>query len=449
MSGYVNPMFRLFEGQLNDESITSYQWTRFTPEENDISRASLNRISIKTKDLDSYLDICKAYLSVTFHLADNDAGTTLVNTDNATLGSVLAGIFRKLSLSLNSVVLNENDNIQFNMQIQQMLNWSQNYQDKHGRELGMFWDSAANNTGATLLTNARASHGFELIKGAANSTAPRRIQFKIPLAQVFGFVRSFTGLLRGCELRIDLEKEETVGRYVFGGGAAACEAGIRAVLDELELWIPRVVPSLESEKFYLDNLNSNKVQTIVYEDAVTYINSVTAVNNYFSLQVQSNSRKPRFIFCSFKNADRFKKLIGNNVANHCSLFDPNGLESIQLRINSENLPREPLRLNFSDSTLAKAQDASRAYRDFVELMQGGEYDNGSLVRYDDYIRWYPIICWDLSRERSSLFQNLNNNYIEIVAPRIADGQVNVFTTIIWEREVELKASNRSLEIKRI
>lgn len=255
-------------------------------------------------------------------------------------------------------------------------------------------------------------------------------------------------MIRTYRFVINLEKEETAGRYVFGGAAAANDGAI-AILDELELWIPRVVPSLAAEKFYLDNLASNNVQTIVYEDAVTYINNVTPVNNFFSLQIQSSSRKPRYIFVAFKLPARFNGGQADDAGNHCSLFDANGLESIQLRINSENLPREPLALNFAASTLARAQNASRAYRDFVELMQGGEYDNGGLVSYDQYLNFYPIVAFDLSQEKPSLFQNINNNYIEIVAPRIANVQVNVFTTIVWERSLEIRASNRSLEIKRI
>jgi hypothetical protein len=442
-------MFRLFEGQVNDESISSYQWTRFTPEENDVSRQSLNRISIKTKDLDSYLDICKAYLSVEFHLGSIAAPNTLGADDRHTMGSILAGIFRKYSLSLNGVVLNENDNAQFNMQIQQLLTFSQDYQDKHGRALGMFYNTAANNTPATLLANTFATQGAAFLKTGAD---PNRIQFKIPLAQLFGFVRSFTGMLRGCELRIDLEKEENPYRYHFGSAAGPATAlPAVAIIDSLELWVPKVTPSLSAENFYLSNLSSGKSQRIVYEDAVTYINNVTVANNYLSLQVQSNSKKPRYVFVGFKVETRWQGLQGNvaGIVNHTSLYDPRDLENIQLRINSENLPREPYALNFAASTLARAQNASRAYRDFVELLQGGEEDHGSLVGYGDYLNYYPIVCFDLSREKPSLFQNVNNNYIEIVAPRMADGAVIVLTTIVWEREIEIRGTNKSIEIKRM
>lgn len=456
MSGYINSAFRLFEGQINDTSISSYQWTRFTPEENDVSRPTLNRISIKTKDLDSYLDICKAYLSVEFHLGSIANPNTLGADDRHTMGSILAGIFRKYSLSLNGVVLNENDNAQFNMQIQQLLNFSDDYQQRHGRELGMFYNTAADNTDATLLANTFATQGEAFLKTPALvgppavAAFPRRIQFKIPLAQLFGFCRSMTSLIRGCELRVDIEKEENPYRYHFGSaGGAATDVPAVAIIDSLELWIPKVVPSLEAENFYLSSLSSGKSQRIVYEDAVTYINNITVANQYLSLQVQSNSKKPRYVFVGFKVPTRWNGLQGDAIVNHTSLYDARALENIQLRINSENLPREPYALNFADSTLQKAQNASRAYRDFVELLQGGEEDNGSLVRYDDYLRWYPIICFDLSQEKPSLFQNINNNYLEIVAPRMADGQINVITTIIWEKEIELKGTSKSIEIKRM
>jgi hypothetical protein len=126
------------------------------------------------------------------------------------------------------------------------------------------------------------------------------------------------------------------------------------------------------------------------------------------------------------------------------------LKSIVLKVNSKRFPYEIYRLDFSNPTTNSAGDYNRAYHDFLRILdKDSEMDNGSLVSHGDYKTKYPIFAFDLSRD-ISLFENVQNNYIEIEAifGTAIPASVYVNSVICWDRELRLQSDSASLKITR-
>lgn len=440
MSQYTNPIFQLLPEQISDESIAQYEYVQYnTTDGLEITNFGGPTYKIITKDLNSYLLPQKGYLELVYRITDA-TGATLANKSTKMHDSVLA-LFRKCSYFMNSVAIDEVEYPVLPIQIKNLLDYSDDYVTKQGPMYGMYYEDG---DGAFDADDERV----DILSDGANS---KRVRVIIPLNRIFGFLDAYNSAMRGIEHRFEFVKETTVGYFAFGDGSNAT----KVVFDEMSIWMPKLVPSFDAETKYLDTLKSGDSTLVPYESWNGYRQSntgATAQNPTTNLvwQISATSKKPKYVFVNFQLASRLDTVSSALTLANPSLYDNLNITKIELRVNSKRYPDEAYDLRFGAPTNAVSSKYIRAFKDFLKVGdKEDEYDNGSLVSYDDYRTKYAIFAFDLSHDHS-LFENVQTNYISVDVD-FAPGVTEKFysnAVIVWDKELKMGGKDQQLSILR-
>jgi hypothetical protein len=452
-TGFVNPVFDLFEKQVVDDSIAQYEYVRYaTVNGLDITQFSGPTYKIVTKDLDSYLLPQKGYLDLVFRIGTS-AG---VLTDNTTqLHQNVLALFQKASYYINSVAVDEVELPALTTTIRNLLAYSQDYLDKQGPAQWFYSDAAGNLAAATGVSvngafNAASDRCLRL--QVTGSNLAKRVRVLIPLERIFGFLSDYSPCMRGLEHRFEFIKQSKI-KHAILCDADASAANLTIIFDEMSVWLPKLLPSPAAEQYFLSQIKSNSSTMISYDSWNGYRAQQPAGSPQLNWQIDSTSKRPKYVFISFQVARRLNTAGPND---NPGVMDNLLVQEIELRVNSKRFPLEQYRLDFTAANAGKSDSYARAFKDWLRINgKDMELDNGSIVSYFDYANTYPIFAFDISNDHS-LFENVQNNYIELIVQFAQAPQDPAATpvpywsnaVICWERELKLSSAGDSITLIR-
>jgi hypothetical protein len=438
MADFINPVWNVFEPQVDDRSITEYSYVRYATTDG-LNVSALNGdgqlYRIVTKDLDSYLLPSKALLDFTFKVTNNDADIT---PDLCQMHDNVLCIFSKMSLFLNSVPVCEVEHPVLTTTIKNLLEYSPDYKDTQGP--AQFFYTSSEDFDATS-DQAKRISGSKLVR------------VLIPLNRVFGTLEAYGSATRGLEIRCELVKENNtnIKRCIFGD---ALNTANKININEMSIWVPKLSPSQVAENHFLEIArNKDLNESISYEAWNGYRSSVViGTSTSLNYQITSSSKKPKYVFVALQTIDRLEGSRTNpDEAFNPSLFDNLKLNNIALKVNSKRFPYEQYRLNYNNPTTTSATDYNRAYHDFLAILdQDSQLDSGSCVSHEEYASKYPIYAFDVSKD-ISLFENVQSNYIQVEMQfdaAIAGGSLYVNSVIVWDRALSMQSDGSALKITR-
>lgn len=437
---FINPVFNVFPESVDDSSIHQYEYVRYaTTDGLEITNFSGPIYKLVTKSLDSYLLPQKGYLDLVFRISEDSAGT--LTTDRTALHANVMALFSKISYFINSVPIEEVEYPVLTTTIRNLLEYSQDYEDKQGPAQWHYLDDAGTDFANTLPVVSRIQDAGNLAK---------RVRVLIPLNRMFPFMDSYGSCMRGLEHRFEFIKEERPAYFMWG---PATNAADRVIFDQMSVWIPKLIPSPSAEKAFLTAIKNNNSAMVNYESWNGYRQPQQANNALLVWQIGATTKKPKYVFCAFQKGERLNlrgKAAPDQKDVNPGVFDNLEVTQIELKCNSKRFPLERYRLDFTAPTAAKADEYSRAYKDFLRIMdKDNEYDNGSLVSYESYNSTYSIFAFDLSNDHS-LFENTQTNYIEVEATfkNAPAAQYYSNAVIVWDREIKLASDGESISLIR-
>ncbi len=463
MADFINPVWNVFEPQVDDRSITEYSYVRYATTDG-LNVSALNGngqlYRIVSKDLDSYLLPSKALLDFTFQITPDAANTPVTKGTTQMHDNVLC-IFSKLSLFLNSVPVCEVENPVLTSTIKNLLEYSPDYKNTQGPAQFFYTSSDAFDADAPQVTRVNGTAADP----ANPPTGSKLVRVLIPLNRVFGTLEAYGSATRGLEMRVELIKEDDnrIKRCVFGADIAAPANPVTGIkINEMSMWIPKISPSQAAENHFLEIArNKDLNESISYEAWNGYRANVNiGTSTSLNYQITSSSKKPKYVFVALQKTTRLEGPIYSAVADSSidrnpSLFDNLDLKSITLKVNSKRFPYEQYRLDYTAPSITVAGDYNRAYHDFLAILdQDSQLDSGSCVSHEEYASKYAIYAFDVSKD-ISLFENVQSNYIEAEMQFGAAGPASlperslyVNSVIVWDRALSMQSDGSALKITR-
>lgn len=457
MADFINPVWNVFEPQVDDRSITEYSYVRYATTDG-LNVSNLNGNSqlyrIVSKDLDSYLLPSKALLDFTFQIIPAAANTPVSSGTTQMHDNVLS-IFSKLSLFFNSVPVCEVESPVLTTTFKNLLEYSPDYKNTQGPAQFFYTSSGAFDD---TLPQVRRVNGTAAIAASGSNL----VRVLIPLNRVFGTLEAYGSATRGIEMRVELIKEDDnrIKRCLFGADIAAPANPVTSIkINEMSMWIPKLSPSQAAENHFLEIArNKDLNESISYEAWNGYrANVVTGASTSLNYQITSSSKKPKYVFVALQKTSRLEGVIYDNtgttvsIDRNPSIFDNLNLKSITLKVNSKRFPYEQYRLDYSAPSITVAGDYNRAYNDFLAILdQDSQYDSGSCVSHAEYASKYAIYAFDCSKD-ISLFENVQSNFIEAemqFGAAVPGGSLYVNSVIVWDRALSMQSDGSALKITR-
>jgi len=257
---------------------------------------------------------------------------------------------------------------------------------------GGCWGSGVLGAGA-VVDNQSAKKGF--ITRMTLYAEGHEICMMLPLANIFGYCRDITTVTRGIKITIDLIRSRS-SEYIFK--AAGVNDG-KIVMTAINLWIPKIKPSLENEVKINQILSSGSYnRTLYFEEMRIYRDQYEAADISPTWNVTTNQQfqKPTHIFVAFQNVNRYGSQDANNM-----VFDNCGVSSLYAMINSGQYPERALQTLMSTTEITLGhmmfQDALNKYLD---------YSDGTNISLEQFASLYPIFHIDVSKHEEVTYSGL-------------------------------------------
>jgi len=238
--------------------------------------------------------------------------------------------------------------------------------------------------------------------------------FKIPLSEMFTFCRDIRTVFKGFTHKITLKPNSNIHEIIQTSDAANPRTTANITINELSLFMPYVVPSMEVNGKLLSYLAENKMRPLIFYPFHIQSFDVTvpaATNFTYSQVVNSVGHRPMqiYVFMTHNSTDQ------GGISP--MTFIHNFIKHIQIRIGQDSIPVDRVEMN-----LEKKQ-AHLPYQMFKDCFGGEEDREDYSLTYQEWLRYYPIFCFDLSNYPESLFYG--SKQLQVTAyyesPVVAEG----------------------------
>ena len=209
-----------------------------------------------------------------------------------------------------------------------------------------------------------------------------------PLYPLFGLLERRKVYI-GLPFKIHLQRLINNDRIFFGEN----NSNAKLEITNIQLYVPVITPTIEVETRLLSSLKKDIDIAFLRRNT---IGSITITGENYTWQVTNTTKPARYLILGFKtlpdsqtNNNNHFKVTGDNFG------DPK-IKRVQVRLNNENYPNIPLKIDFDKMDL---NELYRNYKLMSEL-----FGNVPQFNYTDFVLNYPIFCFDLSAHKEDLFK---------------------------------------------
>ena len=432
--------YDIFEKEVEDISTNSLQYIEYY----DVNVNGPNAVSdfrIEVKDKENWFIPSKAYIECRVSLTRND-GTAVQGADNAGIQNNAIGLFKRWELMYDDEIIEAVDDADICNTIQSLVYFSKDYAESIASNQLWYPDTA--DSSLREYNIVAGNQLFDRMEGVNLGHRKRRnvtdaaffqTTLHLPLLNVFGFLKSYSGVTRGMKLSLRLTKNDDNRMLLCAGNNCT------VVFNWVSLWIPRVMPNVSILKNLLQKLNNDASHLIPYVDAQIFrSNLITATANNQAFQIKVKRRRPIKCFIAFQNQNR----VTGDQTFVKRIFDHVQLKKLRLVLNSTTqYPEREYIVEFS----ATRYDYARVYN---ELMRCGLKDHdihaGSVVTYDNFPTLFPIFCIDLTEQFEYNVQP-ESSLIDVYWTNDVVTNYYMYVVIESERKLEVVGSNGKMQYK--
>ena len=342
------------------------------------------------RQTNSFVNLSDSYFEVNFHVTGGIASETLVNH--------VGSLFRRATLKIGSVTVEQIENLNHVLLVSSMLKYSNDYAQSSGSNLFYYHDtgSAAGINVLPLVGNADAQ--LATVNPAYNSGYRQRlartsvqtgagvgqiISCRVPLHEIFQFA-SVDKVMFGQEFETELvrspKEEFLVGLDAGGGAATAAEV----VIDKVSIWVNKRVPDRETELAFLGSVSAglNYDYNFLYQTAYLTGGLQTGQNQ---LRITTQSEKLISAFVMLVPA-AFQQWVPKTAS-------VDQLEAAEIILNNV---RYPVR-KYEDLRLEAGK--ARCYHQLTHMLTGGDLQSGIGLTFDEYKR-STVIPFNFSAQQN-------------------------------------------------
>jgi hypothetical protein len=321
----------------------------------------------------------------------------------------------------------------------------------------------------------------------------RQVELWLKLSSIHGFCKNVNKVVRGINFELIMNKNIEYQSIiqcapfmmpgpVFGANstlavpiADAFVGQYQTVINEVSLWMPRLVPTVAIASKLEQELAASAQTKYLFDNMTMYYSDIYTNGSNQRFKVVSEAHRPVLALVGFQyqrqwnqQADsyigatgQFSALVDNNdqesygtqrAQNGCSnssLFSRLGdITLIQCRVNNRIVPAEDYKISFLGGAPNTAESAQRAYYDFKAAYAKLAPWNTSVMDFQTW-RDSPIFAFDLSMiGDESIYQGIKTNDVEIrcnitsagdIAAGFGTGNYQVWCCLFTEVELAVDA----------
>jgi hypothetical protein len=269
--------------------------------------------------------------------------------------------------------------------------------------------------------------GFVARKNFYNKDKPTLF---IPLSLIFGFTdyKKVLHLIDNISLTLSRKSDAAIVDDIFFGTAKMKNTATPPVdvnptisFEDIEWWIPNLTPNLEAETFFEKHLKENKEIDMSFMKRHT--DSVKFSSTKYAWTITGITKQVRHIFIWFK-------LEAPNLSKNNSLFWAAKIRSLQIRINGQLYPIQPMKFNFEQG------DVAEPYLAYIESCYAFNYEPQlNIVEFRDL---YPVFCFNTSAQNEIL---KNGNEAFVLIEKEGNDLVEIFTCCLEDCHLSYNLNN--------
>jgi hypothetical protein len=357
--------------------------------------------------------------------------------------SNILSIFRKASLYFNNVMVHQVDWPHMADMIQNLRDDCQDYIDKRKDEW-LYTDVTSNYVTADPTTAAKRSR----------TSGNKWVRFQVPMKRLFPFLESYEKVIRGVEVRVELEKNAgNMSEIIMMDENSINTNLVKLNYKELAMWLPILVGSPGVEADIIQSITSKDETLVQYSDYGVYrrLNPSGAEMTWL---VDNISEVPKTVYVLCQLATQLDNIsIAGNADINPATFNNMLINRAELRVNGHVYPKTPYdRIKFAAATATTADDYTRLFYEWLRVnYKESEYDNGSLITYDTFRSVYTIITFNVSREEEIMMRDGENNVIEIYLNFDEEPAQSFYSWAVveFESKMLLKSNGKQIEFTKM
>ena len=341
-------------------------------------------IRIHYRNTNSYINLSKSYLEIAFQIN--------ANTDTHSLTNHVLSLFRRSTLKLGNITVEQVENQNLNILVNSIIKYSQDYALSSGSNSFFYRDTGDANSSRTAYVTVGAEDQVNLDynggyhKRLVRTSAGGIVSCRVPLGECFQ-IANVNKLIYGQEMEIELVQSQNADRLfgiATGGDLTLNESGVN--ITKCSLWLNKVLPSKQAESVFLKQIQGNVSYDFNYLYSNCYVSSVLDVTqNTIRISTQSENIQYAYVMCipTAYTTGISKSRSVNNIAGANLLVD--------------NIRFPTTKYQGLDQELGK----SRCYHALSQMVNGFDASSGLSLSFDDYKRT-TIIPFDLRNKEQNL-----------------------------------------------
>lgn len=434
MTQIVNPQLQIFQEPLEDRSIQGYDYHNYSPD-TEVPGQNQGRYEIQIKDLDSYINFSRSYLQVSCRLVDANGNAIGANKDCALVNNGWS-LFETGRVLVDGQIIEE---VNFAPQASTMrflAECSDDYYRTTGSNMGFYKDTG---TGSNVPAN---NTGFASRRALADNG--KNMTFYLPLKHLFGYctVDKVTKSLRHTLSLTKATRANMIHQNTGNANANEILTGTDVFISKVRLWTPVVRPSLEVISSLESSLNQGFSQKLDWLANNSYRSGEYDANNTtINWRIANASVNPKHVLVAFQQVSQ-----ENNEEASTTTFTHENVTNIQLRVNSQQVPREELEVDFGATTT----DTARAYQMFNTMANKfNSTTEGSLVNSIDFSSGlYTIYCFNLTHIDPAVFNVSGSCDLELrIRKGVSAGNLRIFANVLSDREAVVSGAGGNLKLE--
>lgn len=374
-----------------------------------------NTIRHHFRQTNSFVNLADSYMEINFTIAGAGVATkTLVNH--------VGSLFRRATLKLGSVTVEQVENLNHVLLLNSMIKYSNDYAQSSGSNLFYYHDNGA--AGAVVLPllgagqpaaatiNTDFNNGFrQRLKRSAPGGNAALVSCRVPMHEFFQFC-SVDKVIYGQEFEVELVRAPET-ESIFGTTADAATVTVNKV----SIWVNKRVPDRETELAFLSSISSG----------VNYDFNFLYQTAYLTGGLNNGQNQLRITTQSEKLIAAYVMLVPLAYTQLVSKS-----RSVDNLLDAEiilNNVRYPIR---KYEQLNDVAGKSRTYHALTHMLTGGDLQSGLGLTFDEYER-STIIPFNFSAQ-----QNLTGG------PSVVE--LNVTTTAVDTRAIVVLVSEKTVQM---
>ena len=324
-----------------------------------------NTIRHHYRQTNSFINLSDSYFEVAFSMTANADVKTLVNH--------VGSLFRRATLKINGVTVEQVENLNHVLLLNSMIKYSNDYSRSNGSNMFYYHDTGSDAGITTDLTvgNAAAlayNDGYRkrLARTVAAAVAGSPVVCRMPMHEIFQFA-SVDKVIYGQEFETELVRSE-LSESLFGDAGGGDGA---LTVNRVSIWVNKRVPDRETELAFMSSISAGLDYDFNFLYQTAYLTPILNQNaNQLRITTQSEKLVSAFVMVV---PAAYTQVVSKTLAKDT-------VSSAEIILNNV---RYPVR-KYEELTTESGK--SRTYHALSHMLTGGDLQSGIGLTFDEYKR---------------------------------------------------------------